>query len=46
LASEATRGLRAVIQRYAADVSELAFETEVVLLDLNQPQQYQEACAS
>jgi molybdenum cofactor cytidylyltransferase len=45
-ASEATQGLRAVIQRHAADVRELAFETEVVLLDLNQPQEYQKARAS
>jgi len=44
--SEATQGLRAVIQRHAKDVSELAFETEVVLLDLNQPQEYQKARAS
>lgn len=36
----------AAIQRHAADVSELAFEIKVVLLDLNQPQRYREACAS
>ncbi len=44
--SEATQGLRAVIRRHANDVTELAFETEVVLLDLNQPQEYQKARAS
>lgn len=46
MTSEAARGLRAVIQRHAADVSELAFETVVVLLGLNQPREYQEARAS
>ena len=37
---------RAVIQRHGKDIRELAFETEVVLLDLNQPQEYQKARAS
>ena len=45
-ANEATQGLRAVIARHEADVSELAFETASVLLDLNQPQEYQEARTS
>jgi len=44
--NEATEGLRAVIERHAADVSELPFETSVVLLDLNRPQEYQKARAS
>lgn len=44
--NEATQGLRAVIARHEADVSELAFETAAVLLDLNQPQDYQQARAS
>ena len=44
--SEATQGLRAVIARHEADVRELAFETAAVLLDLNQPQEYQRARAS
>jgi molybdenum cofactor cytidylyltransferase len=44
--SEATQGLRAVIQRHAGDVKELAFETEVVLLDLNRPQEHRKARAS
>ncbi len=43
---EATQGLRAVIERHAADVSELPFETSAVLLDLNRPQEYQKARAS
>ena len=44
--NEATQGLRAVIARHEADVTELAFETASVLLDLNQPQDYQQARAS
>src|SRR3972149_6733628 len=44
--NEATQGLRAVIARHEADVTELAFETASVLLDLNQPQEYQQARAS
>lgn len=44
--SEATQGLRAVIQRHSRDVKEVAFETEVVLLDLNRPQEYEKARAS
>ena len=45
-ASEVTQGLRAVIARHEADVRELAFETPAVVLDLNQPQEYQQARAS
>ncbi|HLA19025.1 MAG TPA: hypothetical protein VJ253_06865, partial [Dehalococcoidia bacterium] len=44
--NEATQGLRAVIARHEADVRELAFETPSVVLDLNQPQEYQDARAS
>src|SRR3972149_1760270 len=44
--NEATQGLRAGIARDEADVTELAFETASVLLDLNQPQDYQAARAS
>lgn len=43
---EETQGLRAVIQRHNDDVRELAFETAVVLLDLNRPQDYQAARAA
>ncbi|MCH8345778.1 MAG: nucleotidyltransferase family protein [Chloroflexi bacterium] len=43
--NEATQGLRAVIERHAADVNELPFETSAVLLDLNRPQEYQKARA-
>ncbi len=42
---EATQGLRAVIRRHAKEVKEVAFETEVVLLDLNRPQEYEGARA-
>ncbi len=44
--NETTQGLRAVIERHAADVNELPFETSAVLLDLNRPQEYQKARAS
>ncbi len=44
--NEETQGLRAVIERHAADVNELAFETSAVLLDLNRPREYQKARAS
>ncbi len=44
--NEATQGLRAVIERHAADVNGLPFETSAVLLDLNRPQEYQKARAS
>ncbi len=44
--NEATQGLRAVIERHAADVTELPFETSAVLLDLNRPQEYQKARSS
>ncbi len=43
---EETQGLRDIIARHAADVEELAFETSTVLLDLNRPQEYQQARAS
>ena len=39
--NEATKGLRALIERHAAEVSEIAFESETVLLDLNRPQEYE-----
>lgn len=44
--SEATQGLRAVIHRHEAEIEELAFDTEVVLLDLNRPEEYQAARAA
>jgi molybdenum cofactor cytidylyltransferase len=44
--NEATLGLRAIIEKHAEDVSQLAFESESVLLALNGPQEYQKARAS
>jgi molybdenum cofactor cytidylyltransferase len=40
---EETRGLRAVIAAHEDDLSELAFETPVVLLDVNDPDEYERA---
>jgi molybdenum cofactor cytidylyltransferase len=42
-ASEETLGLRAVIAAHGDDLSELAFETPVVLLDLNDREEYERA---
>jgi molybdenum cofactor cytidylyltransferase len=44
--NEETQGLRAVVERHAEDVRELAFETSAVLLDLNRPEEYEQAHAS
>jgi molybdenum cofactor cytidylyltransferase len=41
--SEETRGLRAVIAAHEAELSELPFETSVVLLDINDPKEYERA---
>jgi molybdenum cofactor cytidylyltransferase len=41
--SEETQGLRAVIVAHEAELSELPFETSVVLLDINDPQEYEKA---
>lgn len=43
---EATQGLRAVMQRHNADVRELPFDSPLVLLDMNEPDQYEKARAS
>lgn len=45
-AREETQGLREVMRRHEGDVSEVAFDTPVVLLDINQPQEYERARAS
>lgn len=42
---DATEGLRAVIHRHAADVREVAFDTPVVLLDINTSEDYERALA-
>ncbi len=43
---EATQGLRAVLQRHEAEVVEIEFDTPVVLLDMNRPEDYETARAS
>ena len=43
--NEATKGLRAVLARHAADVHEVPFDSPAVLLDLNTPEDYQQAVA-
>ncbi len=43
---EATEGLRAVIQAHKADVLGVAFDSPVVLLDLNRPEEYESAKGS
>ena len=45
-AGEETQGLREVMRRHEGEVSEVPFDTPVVLLDINQPQEYQRARAS
>ena len=42
---EATQGLRAVLARHAAEVREVPFDSATVLLDLNTPEDYQQAVA-
>ena len=41
--TEETQGLRAVMHRHASDVRDVAVESREVLLDLNRPEEYQEA---
>ena len=43
---EDSQGLRAVIQRHASDVREVPFDSAVVLLDINQPEEYEKARAA
>ncbi len=43
---ERTQGLRAVLLRYAESVAEAPFESDVVLLDLNTPEDYARAKAA
>jgi len=42
---EATHGLRAVLARHAAEVREVPFHSAIVLLNLNTPEDYQQAIA-
>jgi molybdenum cofactor cytidylyltransferase len=43
---EATEGMRAVMQAHAADVLEVPFDTPVVVLDMNVPEEYEKAKAT
>jgi molybdenum cofactor cytidylyltransferase len=44
-ATEADEGLRAIVHRHAADVREVAFDTPIVLLDINTLEDYRRALA-
>jgi molybdenum cofactor cytidylyltransferase len=44
-AADADEGLRAVIHRHAADLREVAFDTPIVLLDINTREDYERALA-
>ncbi|HEU4759586.1 MAG TPA: nucleotidyltransferase family protein [Dehalococcoidia bacterium] len=43
---EATEGLRDVLRHHEAEVREVPFESAVVLLDINRPEEYESARAS
>ncbi len=43
---ERTQGLRALLERYAASIAEVPFDSDVVLLDINSPAEYEKARAS
>ena len=43
---EATAGMRAVMQAHAGDILEVPFDTSVVLLDMNVPEEYEMAKAT
>ena len=43
---EATEGMRAVMQAHATEVLEVPFDTPVVVLDMNTPEEYEEAKAT
>lgn len=43
---EAAEGMRAVVQAHAGEVLEVAFDSPVVLLDMNRPEEYEEARAA
>ena len=43
---EATEGMRAVMEAHSADVLEVSFDTPVVVLDMNVPEEYEEAKVS
>jgi molybdenum cofactor cytidylyltransferase len=41
--SEASQGLRAVVRRHEREIAEVSFETALVLLDMNRPEEYERA---
>jgi molybdenum cofactor cytidylyltransferase len=43
---EATEGLRAVMERHSDDILEVQFDTPVVILDMNRPEDYEAARAT
>jgi molybdenum cofactor cytidylyltransferase len=43
---EATEGMRAVMQAHSAEVLEVPFDTPLVVLDMNVPEEYEEAKVS
>jgi CTP:molybdopterin cytidylyltransferase MocA len=43
---EATEGLRAVMERHADDILEVEFDSPVVILDMNRPEDYEAARAT
>lgn len=43
---EATEGMRAVMQAHEDEIREVAFDTPVVVLDMNVPEEYEEAKTS
>ena len=43
---EATAGMRAVMQQHEADILEVSFDTAVVTLDMNRPEDYEAARAT
>jgi CTP:molybdopterin cytidylyltransferase MocA len=43
---EATAGLRAVVDRHAEEIIEVQFDSPVVTLDMNRPEDYEAAKAS
>jgi molybdenum cofactor cytidylyltransferase len=44
-ATDADEGLRAIVHRHDADVREVSFNTPIVLLDFNTPEEYEDAHA-
>jgi molybdenum cofactor cytidylyltransferase len=43
---EATKGMRAVMERHANEILEVEFDSPVVILDMNRPEEYEAARAT